>query len=59
MSSSSNKDAHTGSPPPSDLAADGAQQVSEDVAAGQSKNVELEQLLESDFEMWLRHFGAC
>jgi hypothetical protein len=39
--------------------ADGGEQLSYRVVATQSKGEELELLMESDFEVWLRHFGAC
>lgn len=57
--SSSNRDV------PSDPAsqpapcADDGEQVSEHAATTQPKGEQPEPLLEIDFEVWLRHFGAC
>jgi hypothetical protein len=58
-SSSSNRDV------PSDPAsqpaphAEGGEEVSESAATTPPKREQLEQLLDTDFEVWLRHFGAC
>lgn len=57
--SSSNRDVSpdpTSQPAP---CADDGEQVSEHAATTQPKSEQLEQLLETDFEVWLRHFGAC
>jgi hypothetical protein len=39
--------------------AQGGEQLKEDIGAAECKDVDLEQLLESDFDVWLRHFGFC
>jgi hypothetical protein len=58
-SSPSNRDASLAPPPQSKPASDNGEQLCEDAAPTPSKNVEMDQLLQTDFEIWLRHFGAC